>query len=47
LHGQFRPQHFEIYGTFSINLILESAALWKVDAIEAGLGAESGFDRFA
>jgi len=27
--------------------ILESAALWKVDAIEAGSGAESGLERFA
>jgi hypothetical protein len=27
--------------------ILESAALWKADAIEAGSGAESGLERFA
>ena len=27
--------------------ILESAALWKVDAIEACSGAESGLERFA
>jgi hypothetical protein len=29
------------------HIILESAALWKVDAIEAGSGAESGLERFA
>jgi len=34
------------YGTRSITALMESAALWKVDATEAALRAEPGLDRF-
>src|SRR6202035_2561757 len=34
------------YGNLSITRFMESAVIWNVDAVEAGPGAEPGFNRF-
>jgi hypothetical protein len=42
---QHRQPHGDVYRILSINIIMECASLWKVDATEAAPEADLGLER--